>query len=67
MICAGKKGVDSCHGDSGGPLVCIDNNKPVVVGVVSFGYGCGDRTVTGVYAKVTNYIKWIKAQMEFKN
>ena len=67
MICAGKEGVDSCQGDSGGPLVCIDNNKPVVVGVVSFGVGCGDRKLPGVYAKVTNYIKWIKAQMEFKN
>ena len=66
MICAGKPGVDSCQGDSGGPLVCIENNKPVVVGVVSFGVGCGSGLFPGVYAKVTNYIKWIKAQMEFK-
>merc|ERR1712012_810155 len=39
MICAGYEqgGKDSCQGDSGGPFICLENDKPVITGVVSFG------------------------------
>ncbi|KAK1942587.1 Transmembrane protease serine 9 [Phytophthora citrophthora] len=48
MMCAwGGKGKDACQGDSGGPL--FSNN--VLVGVVSFGLGCGE--VPGVYTRVS--------------
>ena len=49
-ICAGipEGGVDSCQGDSGGPLF-IEN---VIYGIVSYGAGCGDPGVPGVYTDI---------------
>ncbi len=59
MICAGYfSGLrDSCQGDSGGPLM-VDHT---VVGIVSWGYGCGEPNYPGVYTKVQNYVDWIKS------
>ncbi|XP_055843158.1 trypsin beta-like [Episyrphus balteatus] len=50
MMCAKGKGnrKDACTGDSGGPVVV--NNT--LVGVVSYGIGCGRPEYPGVYAKV---------------
>ena len=66
MICAGfdEGGKDSCQGDSGGPFVCMENGNPVITGVVSFGIGCARADFPGVYAKVTNYLPWIRANLE---
>ncbi|XP_053976587.1 trypsin-2-like [Hylaeus volcanicus] len=57
-ICAGftKGGKDSCQGDSGGPLVV--NGK--LVGIVSWGQGCGEPNYPGVYTDVSYYRQWIK-------
>ena len=44
-----------------GPLTWTDSNGMVkVVGVVSFGIGCGDPGIPGVYAKVTSQLKWME-------
>ncbi|KAK0164428.1 hypothetical protein PV328_003059 [Microctonus aethiopoides] len=65
MFCAGyhQGRMDSCAGDSGGPLLCRDPNKSnhpwTVFGITSFGEGCGKRGKFGIYAKLTNYVKWI--------
>ncbi|XP_072847014.2 transmembrane protease serine 12 isoform X2 [Pogona vitticeps] len=54
MMCAGSAGghVDSCQGDSGGPLMCYFPNKMkyYLLGITSYGVGCGRPKFPGVYA-----------------
>ena len=61
-VCAGRLagGKDSCQGDSGGPLVCVVNGEPVLVGVVSWGYGCASYGFPGVYAETAKFINWME-------
>lgn len=62
MVCAGyKRGkVDSCAGDSGGPLLFEKQGRWFIYGITSFGEGCGQKGKYGIYAKVPNFVKWIK-------
>ncbi|KAI2493762.1 PFAM peptidase S1 and S6 [Fragilaria crotonensis] len=64
MICAGTSevGKDACSGDSGGPLL-RQNDSPdddVIIGITSWGSGCGRAEKFGVYAKVSSYIGFIQ-------
>ncbi|XP_048824087.1 LOW QUALITY PROTEIN: transmembrane protease serine 4 [Lagopus muta] len=62
MLCAGlpEGGVDTCQGDSGGPLL-YSNRHWQVVGIVSWGFGCGTPSTPGVYTSVRMYLDWIYA------
>ncbi|XP_075028794.1 transmembrane protease serine 4 [Calonectris borealis] len=60
MLCAGlpQGGVDTCQGDSGGPLLYSGRHWQVV-GIVSWGQGCGTPSTPGVYTSVRAYLNWI--------
>ena len=51
-VCAADLLKDSCQGDSGGPM--FHNASRVLVGLVSYGTGCGVPAFPGVYAEVNN-------------
>lgn len=55
-----QNGQDSCQGDSGGPLTY--NGK--LVGVVSFGLGCGRIGVPAAYAMIAKQLDWIREGMK---
>jgi secreted trypsin-like serine protease len=60
ILCAGSSdGRDTCVGDSGGPLVRYQE-KWVLVGIVSWGVGCGIEGLPGIYTRVSQYSNWIK-------
>lgn len=56
MMCAGGHDQDGCQGDSGGPLYDESNN--VVVGVTSWGIGCGMEH-PGIWARISHQYHWI--------
>merc|ERR1712232_563952 len=54
---AADPGKDSCQGDSGGPL--WDEEDNLLVGVVSWGFGCAHPDYPGVYGRVSEVAAWI--------
>ncbi|XP_031563420.1 uncharacterized protein LOC116298966 isoform X2 [Actinia tenebrosa] len=74
MFCAGQKNSslgDACQGDSGGPF-SVNSPLPskrnvkrhVLLGVISWGDGCGHYGKYGVYTRVTNFVDWIMNEID---
>jgi secreted trypsin-like serine protease len=62
MFCAMDPGQDACQGDSGGPIIerGSDASSDVLMGVVSWGYGCASATHAGVYSRLSHNYRWIR-------
>ena len=60
-LCAGMRagGQASCQGDSGGPLVFKAGSTQRLIGIVSWGEGCGLPLKYGIYTKVSAFKTWI--------
>ncbi|HZQ14405.1 MAG TPA: serine protease [Pseudolabrys sp.] len=60
MFCAGIGVADACQGDSGGPAISYIDDRPVLVGITSWGAGCAQKQYPGVYVNVAKYRAWIE-------
>lgn len=61
QFCAGyENGLsDTCQADSGSPLMFFTKQHWEIVGIVSYGIGCGEKMLPGVYTRVSAYLDWI--------
>nr|XP_023029934.1 serine protease 44-like [Leptinotarsa decemlineata] len=63
FICAGgEEGRDTCKGDGGSPLMCPvkgTSDKYQQVGIVSWGFTCGQSNIAGVYVNLALFKDWI--------
>ncbi|XP_054714331.1 U21-ctenitoxin-Pn1a-like [Uloborus diversus] len=68
MICAGKENLDTCQNDSGGPLSQRDKNGiSTLIGITSFGKGCGEDGYPGVYTKVGYFRDWMTKTIQSRD
>ncbi|XP_057671673.1 phenoloxidase-activating factor 2-like [Diorhabda carinulata] len=70
FICAGgEKGKDACRGDGGSPLMCLlpGERRYFHMGIVSWGIGCGDENVPGIYTNVIKMKSWIIEELQKKD
>ncbi|GMF14141.1 unnamed protein product [Phytophthora lilii] len=65
MVCAGGvAGKDACNGDTGAPLIKEKGQgdaDDILIGMSSWGHGCGNQGIPGVYSRVSAALKWINS------
>lgn len=54
------------QGDSGGPLICRVEGHWKVFGVVTEAFACGTKGYPLLYARVSEYLKWINDHVQQK-
>ena len=61
LVLVGSNWLMVCFLNISGPLLYYDKrmNATVVIGVVSFGFGCASQNTPGYYARVNQVIPWI--------
>lgn len=60
MFCAYRSKTDACEGDSGGPAVALaEDGRFLAVGLVSYGVGCANKSIPGVYTRLDAFVEWI--------
>ncbi|KAI9293833.1 trypsin-like serine protease [Neoconidiobolus thromboides FSU 785] len=66
-LCAGELtgAKDACQGDSGGPLILADTME--LVGITSYGIGCGRKERPGIYTNLLEYSAFIKENLMNNN
>ncbi|XP_054715006.1 U21-ctenitoxin-Pn1a-like isoform X2 [Uloborus diversus] len=68
MICGGSENLDTCQNDSGGPLSQRDSKGiSTLVGITSFGRGCGMKGYPGVYTKVAYFRSWMTKTIQSRD
>lgn len=67
QFCAGyENGLsDTCQADSGSPLMFFTSEQHwEIVGIVSYGIGCAQTKLPGVYTRVSAYLDWINDRIQ---
>ncbi|CAG9831504.1 unnamed protein product [Diabrotica balteata] len=69
MCAGGEKNKDACKGDGGSPLMCLlpGQTRYFVMGVVSWGIGCGTENVPGIYASAIKLKPWVLDELKKRN
>ncbi|XP_033642388.1 mite allergen Der f 3-like [Asterias rubens] len=68
MLCTeSNAGKDTCWSDEGGPVVTgysetSHSKSTTLVGIVSWGWECGDANYPAMHNRVTNYCPWIASE-----
>ncbi|GJQ81592.1 CLIPA10 [Trypoxylus dichotomus] len=69
FVCAGGEyGVDTCQGDGGSPLICPIPDQPSkyqLIGIVTWGIGCGQGGIPGVYSTLGNTMLSVGFHLSF--